>query len=88
MTFGRVSGSDVDPDPVEKPGSGPRSLSESVLIKASSGSGKCHPEYATLALQNVLCVKEVVTHFILLAYFIKWATTSWTYCRVMNICLV
>ena len=26
------------------------------------------------------CVQEVVPHFILLAYYIKWVTTSWTYC--------
>ena len=29
---------------------------------------------------DVLCVQEVVTHFIQLAYYIKWVTTSWTYC--------
>ena len=28
----------------------------------------------------VLCVQEIVTHYILLAYNIKWVTTSWTYC--------
>ena len=28
----------------------------------------------------MLGVQEVVTHFIQLAYYIKWVTTSWTYC--------
>ena len=28
----------------------------------------------------ILCVQEVVTYFISLAYCIKWVTTSWTYC--------
>ena len=27
----------------------------------------------------VLCVQEVVTHFYIVSYFIKWVTTSWTY---------
>ena len=26
---------------------------------------------------NILCVQEVVTHFI--SYFIKWVNTAWTY---------
>ena len=28
---------------------------------------------------EVLCVQEVVTHFIIVSYYIKWVTTSWTY---------
>ena len=31
-------------------------------------------------LIDVLCFREVVTHFILLAYYVKKVTTSWTYC--------
>ena len=27
----------------------------------------------------ILCVQKVVTRFILLAYYINWVTTSWTY---------
>ena len=30
----------------------------------------------------ILCVKEVVTH---LTYYIKWVTTSWTYCKLYAI---
>ena len=32
----------------------------------------------------ILCVQEVVSHFIQLAYYIKWVTTSWTYCMNLN----
>ena len=28
---------------------------------------------------NIHYVQEVVTHFILVTYYIKWGTTSWTY---------
>ena len=31
---------------------------------------------------SILCVQEVVTYFIQLAYYIKCVTTSWTYCTV------
>ena len=34
---------------------------------------KCH------AVSSILCVQEVVTHFIIVSYYIKWGTTSWTY---------
>ena len=29
----------------------------------------------------ILCVQEVVTQFLLISYYIKWVTSSWTQSR-------
>ena len=46
------------------------------IATSSERSLKFQSPYVNL----ILCVQEVVTHFIQLAYYINWVTTSWTYC--------
>ena len=41
-----------------------------------------HLGFNTLNQFFVLYVREVVTSFYIVSYYIKWVTTSWTYCMI------
>ena len=43
----------------------------------SNSNGRIGP-----MLDTILCVQEVVTDFIIVTYYIKWVTTSWTHSTI------